>query len=114
MLPRSLYALSEKDRMAVAWACEAHHVLQTQVATFDRKARQMLFAARNYQLQTVEATSRLRTVTQQVDILIKDAIEKIRALEVTRGSEASKCSAVDLQQVRLEFESLGNNNITSQ
>jgi hypothetical protein len=102
--------------MAVAWACEAHHVLQTQVATFDQKARQMLFTARNYQLQTVEATARLRTVTQQVDILIKDAIEKICALEVTRDSEskASKCSAVDLQKVRLEFESLGNNNVTSQ
>jgi hypothetical protein len=72
----------------------------------------MLFAARNYQLQTVEANGRLRTVTQQVDILIKDALEKICALEVTRepqdsNSEASKCSVVDLPKVRLE--SLGNN-----
>jgi hypothetical protein len=68
--------------MAIAWACEAHNALQTQAVTFDRKRRQMIFAARNYELLRNEVDTRIQTVKEQVNTLIQKSLEKVSRSEV--------------------------------
>lgn len=80
--------------MAVAWACEAHNALQTELATFHQKRRQMLFAARNFELLAEEADMKLQSVKQQVDMLIRTALDQVSVPKVAQEQRYSQASYV--------------------
>jgi hypothetical protein len=107
--------------MAVAWACEAHNALQSELATIHQKRRQMLFAARNFELLAEEADMalqselatihqkrrqmlfsarnfellaeeadmKLQSVKQQVDMLIRVALDQVSAPKVAQEQRLS-------------------------
>ena len=97
--------------MVVAWACEAHNTLQTEVATLQQKRSQMLFAARNFELLAEEADVKLQSVRQQVDMLIRVALDQIAASEVVQEQQRLPVSCMNREGFGNNFLLfLGNNN----
>ena len=67
--------------MAIAWACEEHNGLQAEVVSWRQKQHQMLFAVRNFQLLATEAEEKMLSAKQQVDLLIRVALDEISAAQ---------------------------------
>jgi hypothetical protein len=77
ILPPSLFAASEWERIAIAWACKSYNALQSECATIQVKQCQLLFEAQNLELMAEEKDARAQFVRQEVDWLIASALEKI-------------------------------------
>ena len=92
--------------MAVAWACEAHNTLQTELATLQQKRSQMLFAARNLELLAEEADEKLQSVKQQVDMLIRAALDQVSAFKAAQEQQHLRDSYMRMQEM---LSCYGNN-----
>lgn len=85
--------------MAVAWACEARNTLQTEIVTLQQKRSQMLFAARNFELLAEEADEKLQSVEQQVDMLIRAALDQVSAFKAAQEQQRLRDSYVRMKEM---------------
>jgi hypothetical protein len=79
--------MDETDKVALAHACEVHHVLQAELVLAERRYRQMLFAAKAQGLHVEAARDRLSKVKNQVNGGFRIALE---AVATKGGSESSE------------------------
>jgi hypothetical protein len=79
LLPPSLRAAPESQRMAIAWAYEAYNVLESERTIMQHRRRQMIFEARSYQLQEEEKLSSAQTIMRDVQQLINLSLSKVSA-----------------------------------
>jgi hypothetical protein len=99
--------------MAIAWACEEHNSLQAELVSWRRKQRQMLFAARNFQLLATEAEEKTLSAKQQVDLLIRVALDEISAARTLQEQKqhppgSPRCFAIQLPSPPSQPEEPGN------
>jgi hypothetical protein len=101
--------------MAIAWACEEHNGLQAEVVSWRRKQRQMLFAARNFQLLAMEAEEKMLSAKQQVDLLIRVALDEISAARTLQKQkqhpsppDSPRCFAIQLPSPPSQLDEHGN------
>jgi hypothetical protein len=101
--------------MAIAWACEEHNSLQAELVSWRRKQRQMLFAVRNFQLLATEAEEKMLSAKQQVDLLIRVALDEISAAQALQEQnqhplqpDSPRCFDIQLPSPPSQLEEPGN------
>jgi len=84
--------------MAIAWACEEHNALQAEAVSYRQKQRQMVFAARNFQIVAAEAEEKMLSSKQQIDLLIRLAMDEISAAQqqVSADEDSPRCFDIEM------------------
>ncbi|KIM72029.1 hypothetical protein PILCRDRAFT_16501 [Piloderma croceum F 1598] len=96
MLPSSLNAMDEARKMSIAYACEAYNAQEAEAVKAERQYRQLVVAARSYELRMLAARDKVRQVKQSVDILVNIALDQMEA--ATNSSETSEDEEEELMK----------------